>query len=650
MLTYVINTSENRTLDSDKLFDLSGYNKIRWINCSLSGIRQCAQHIYEKQNVLGAEPFRVAILIDFFGFDRIRQPYGRMGYSPEEGVDISLYLPYIEIYLLDNLIRYLNDHNILTSDFEIYYIQNSKIERLNFLDNANQQLRTIVAGRKSDEAASNDSLNVETEAGSDEEVFDSFDLYCTKNVTLTFPLIAYPYGASKLTLDRFLTAFSERIPQTASIKRHYYTSSYGGGNARAAFDTLTLSLHLILMYEREEASPKEGEIELSQLDPNALKDTLVTAWNKVYQARILAKSNSITYYSLKDNLTVDDESLQPKIKAGFDIMSVQQRKDIEKTSPFDLYDKIKYYYFRTPDQLAADRREEFDRCMNDYLVQRDETKEIDLEGELNVRMRDGTLVTTPQFPSEEEFNHLAEEKEKEISVHFSNVLSAMFIDADFTEEKKRADKAFGEYKKVKACMHKSIIGDVIFLILALLSAVGPYFVLQLRGSGILITEALLLGLRTTLLFGGLFVLSVAIQAAVLTYRFKKAKKELIEAYEDCYRKECDSLVQIRHKFNEDLIFIEKSRYELRQLRHLYEANLVKDANIRRHRDTLDELQDHIGTILNKLDIEPVLDEDETVANDFDITKPIRAKVNRVYRVFSIETIEKLFKKKGSDKS
>jgi len=33
MITYVINTSENKTFDSEKLFDLAGYNKIRWIQC-----------------------------------------------------------------------------------------------------------------------------------------------------------------------------------------------------------------------------------------------------------------------------------------------------------------------------------------------------------------------------------------------------------------------------------------------------------------------------------------------------------------------------------------------------------------------------------------------------------------------------------------
>ena len=59
MLTYVINTSENKTFDSDRLFDLAGYHKIHWMNCSLSEIGECARTIHEKQNILGA-PLSVA--------------------------------------------------------------------------------------------------------------------------------------------------------------------------------------------------------------------------------------------------------------------------------------------------------------------------------------------------------------------------------------------------------------------------------------------------------------------------------------------------------------------------------------------------------------------------------------------------------------
>ena len=146
MLTYVINTSENRTLDSDRLFDLAGYNKIRWMNASLNEMEQCAQFIYEKQNVLGADEFRIAIIVDFYGFDRIRVPYRRLGYKTETGVDISLYLPFIETYLVDHLLTFLENRELSAMDFEIYYVQNTKLERYEFIDNALDQMRQVLNG------------------------------------------------------------------------------------------------------------------------------------------------------------------------------------------------------------------------------------------------------------------------------------------------------------------------------------------------------------------------------------------------------------------------------------------------------------------------------------------------------------------------
>ena len=124
MLTYVINTSENKTLDSDKLFELAGYRKIRWMNRSLNRVEECIKEIFEKQNVLGADEFRIAVIIDFFGYDRIRAPYGRMGFTKEVGVDASTYEPLIEAYLMDTLIEPLTKKDLYPADFEIYYAQN----------------------------------------------------------------------------------------------------------------------------------------------------------------------------------------------------------------------------------------------------------------------------------------------------------------------------------------------------------------------------------------------------------------------------------------------------------------------------------------------------------------------------------------------
>ncbi len=697
MLTYVINTSENRTLDSDKLFELAGYSRIHWMNCRLNEIDQCAKYIFEKQNVLGADDFRIAVLVDFFGFDRVRPPYGRAnGYRREKGVDISLYLPYIEVYLLDNLMGYLESRDLRAVDFDVYYVQNSKLERYDFLENSEKQLRQILRGvnltdeglpvidpesgekfegefwpdsgedepaetgktefadddeetdKKEDEVSEEEKVDAYGDR-KDEPKYNTFELYCTPNLSLTFSLHKYPYGSLEMTFRRFMKAFEERIGESRDISRHYYISNYGGGNARAAFDTLTLSLHLIRMYEREEDSPEEGEIELNHIDADTLKDVLVSAWNKIYQARIVAKGNNSTYFSLKENFTVDYEGLKPREKAGLEIINADHTEQVDAMSPVELYRKVCYYFYRTPEEEAADNRAEFDRLMNEYLAKRDEIKDIEIEAALEDRMRDGSLATTSQFPSEEEYLHLAKEKEKEISGHFENVLSAIYRPMNYKEEKDRADAAYEKYCKVKACMHRSIVGDVIFLILALIVTITPYISFQLSSSFVPFITKFLLGAETMVLFGGLFVLSVIIQIIILSIQLRKAKKALREAYDDCYQKECDSYVQIRHKFNEDLFFIERARYELRQLRFLYEKNLIKDANVRRHREMLEELEDHIGSMLNKLDVEPVLDLEETVATEFDINKPIRSKDNKVYRVFSIETIEKLFGKKGSDR-
>ncbi|MBO5270245.1 MAG: hypothetical protein J6B77_05635, partial [Clostridia bacterium] len=321
MLTYVINTSENKTFDSDKLFDLAGYNKIRWLNCRLSDIGQCAQYIHEKQNVLGADRFRIAVLVDFFGFDRLRIPYGRRGFGSDDGVDISLYIPYIEVFLLDNLIAYLEKREMYTEDFEVYYVQNTRMEPYEFLDNAPEQLCTILKGCPNEklEATSCCSECRDTVPEDDPLVaprkypptippceripYRAFDLYCTECVSLRFYLTDYPYGAQAMTFWEFYNAFRHRLGNKRGIRRHYYISSYGGGNARAAFDTLSLSLYLIRMYEREELI-EDGEMEVLHLDADTLKEVLETAWGKINLARKVAKANDSRYFSLKQNMGV----------------------------------------------------------------------------------------------------------------------------------------------------------------------------------------------------------------------------------------------------------------------------------------------------------------------------------------------------------
>ena len=54
----------------------------------------------------------------------------------------------------------------------------------------------------------------------------------------------------------------------------------------------------------------------------------------------------------------------------------------------------------------------------------------------------------------------------------------------------------------------------------------------------------------------------------------------------------------------------------------------------------------LSSIVNSLDVKPVFDENESVSGEFDLTKPIKSRENKVYRIFSLNTIEKLFSDEG----
>ena len=149
-------------------------------------------------------------------------------------------------------------------------------------------------------------------------------------------------------------------------------------------------------------------------------------------------------------------------------------------------------------------------------------------------------------------------------------------------------------------------------------------------------------------FAVIFVIAIALQIIPITRKLNKAKKKLYSCYLDCCAKERYSFSAIRRRYQKDLVLIENTRYELRQLKHLFEENLEKERNVLIHRQMLDDMADCLSSMLNNLDVEPSLDPNETVDGEFDLRKSIHSKENKVYQIFSIETIEKMFNKKGRD--
>lgn len=819
MLTYVINTSENKTFDSSTLFEITGYNKIRWMHCSLDEIQSCAQSIFEKQNVLGAEHFRVAVIVDFYNFDKVRKPYGRTDFVEDPGVDLSIYMPYIEVYLMDNLVAYLEKKDLYAADFEVYYVQNEKSERFDLFENANGQLKKILSGdepfhtytneeRRARDAAAKAVKRIPSKSGTAEEYPDiaeikcrpiekwhklnmtwqgsdvvvsiplsskwtvrdaepnehliysdgihignifieesspaikklfnkhctlgnvtmdydlrlveedeefvyryvftfsftekdhenkavveinydqmdedalahilkellvsttedrsfdgkfmqvndvfytSFTLYCTPDVSLKFKLSDYPYGASEMTFTQFWKAFCNRQALRMDLKRHYYIVPYGGGPSRAALDTLSLSLYLIRMYEREEMSSYEGDMEVFHLDSNVLKEVLEESWSKVNTAKALAKSSEIEFYQLTQVDAAKRDSI-PREETAKEYISKQRsliRRAQKGKNPSAelLYSKVGEITDRDLASLTEKNRRDFDEVMTEYLSKRDGTKEASSKEEFNNLKNSGLLKTTAQCPSKEEYNHVINEKQKDISNLFQRILSSEYIKVDFSEERKNADAAYKQYQNAKACLNRNIIGDIIFMILAVAAMIVPYIVFQLTSYRSTVFSSTALGLYMTGVFAGTFVLAVLLQMVPLMRKMNQSKLLLKKCYIDCLAKENYAFSAIRRKYEKDLIAIEQQRYDIRQIKQIYATNVAKERNIALHREMLEKLEDCLSSILNNLDVEPKFTILESLDGELDFGKPVQDKVNKIYHVFSVETIEKMFPKKGSD--
>ncbi len=145
MITYVINTSQNKTFDCDQLFRLAGYNKTQWINCTLDKVKDCVDFIKNKQGTIVFEQFRIAVIVDFYDYDRIRAPYGTLSYIKEDGVDFSVYLPYIEAYINDKLLFELEKREYYPAECDVFYVKSSKFDYVERIDNLESQVNQIIS-------------------------------------------------------------------------------------------------------------------------------------------------------------------------------------------------------------------------------------------------------------------------------------------------------------------------------------------------------------------------------------------------------------------------------------------------------------------------------------------------------------------------
>ena len=407
------------------------------------------------------------------------------------------------------------------------------------------------------------------------------------------------------------------------------------------------------MYEREESRNNDGEMEIIHLEATVLKDVIEEAWRKVNAAKLVAKKNELEYYRLVQRPaekipTKEERKAHMKDAIMHERVALTPEITDAKLTGDEYYEEVCAFAGRSSAEIKNRNRFEFDRIMTEYLHQRDITRENNVEADFKQMKNLGILETTDQTPSQHDYEYETNKKQQEISDVFKMILEAEYIEVNYDEEKKKADKAYNLYKKAKVWMNRNIIGDIIFMILAVVAMVVPYYTLQLSGYSSKVFDSTVLTLFSIGIFSGLFICAVLFQVIPFLRRLNKAKKELKRCYIDCYAKERYSFSSIRDRYEKDLLRIENARYELRQMKCLFDANRAKNENVAAHRNMLESLEDCLASMLNNLDVEPKMTRNESVDGEFDISKSIRAKENKVYQIFSIETIEKMFPKKGSD--
>lgn len=720
MITYVINTSENKTLDSDQLFKLGGYNKIRWMNYGLNELEKCADEICEKQTILGADDFRIAILVDFYGFDRVRSVYGSQGYSPiESGVDLSVYFPLLEAYIVDHLFSGIQRKELFVREKHIFYIQDDNHDSFNVIDNLEDQIKYILEPEESsvtevitlkvphselensrkaqeekeeskremtederqaviseynekfreltslreeelierqrelDKKKKDELENADLEHNMQtEEIYvdvpckrySDFRLYCTKSLSLDIRLTDYPYTNKKgLTFHEFYLAFKQRESQYNGITRYHFRASFGSGAAKAAFDNLSLSLFLIKLYERDEPIKERSEFVVDNLEPEKLKNMLVTAWNKICSAKSIALNNSSLYYDIRTLAGKKEDPVKSfsdeKSNAEMSTRS-KAHDELKELSPEQIIAEICKMTSESADTFSERDKQELDELMTAYLKQRDDTKETTEEYEFRAIKED--CQTTSQCPSRNDYENVIAKKKEAIADLLGKTIKIEYLNKDYTQQKKESQTAYDDYTYAKHALGASLFGDILLCVFMLVVMLAPF--VAIGGSGF---EAVGFYVLTALLFAGLFLLAFFIKILPLISKLNDAKRRLRNCYVDCRVKQDLAILNYKSRYEHELIKIENLRYELRSITRLYKYNLAKNKNIEEHRQMLETVENRLSAMLNNLGVEPVVVRYKNLEDEFDVNRSIMSNYNKIYKIFSIDAIESLFEGKGA---
>ncbi len=663
MITYVINTSENRTLNSNLLFELAGYKKIHWMYAPLKEIESCAETIIADQNKLIEDTLRIAVIVDFYGYNRIRLPFEK----DASKVHVDIYKPFLELYLTDYLYNKVQKRGCRVAACEVYYIQNNTDGSVTYSANKNEQIAHIFSLDRQSEAyktlrktppcspTSEDPIDIERyEAYKKElaaaaevikEPFTEFRLYLNEQSDIVFTAEEYCYKDS-VGIDTFISATNARSTDNNSLIRHVFSTT-GENSVNAAFDNLTLSLYLIREYEYDRTIPfGEHDINIAKIDTYRLKELLRESFSKIEIARAAAleDENEPRFYSLeiKSSHRMSKAADVANESADTPLENYATGKSVDA-----MYQTILTCASHSDEGMSEEDVAELDRLMNNYIRERHKNRAIDLDQEFEEMKNSGRLdKTLESCPTEDDYLKATRKKREELEVYLSSALDAEYVSVNFDAEKKLADKAYEKYYTAKADAKKHIVGDILLFVIMLLSMIIPYAALQCYEAPFSVLSFTLYGIAAAM-FAGLLIFCYFVHLLPVMNRLHRAENEMRSAYNLCCSKREKAFFKLKHRYEKQLLDIETIRYEIRQIEQLHKTNRQLYKNVTVHREMLEAVAVVLKTMMSHLYISVDSTRRESINGEFHVDKPIMAAENKIYRIFSLERIDGLFpKEKG----
>lgn len=663
MLTYVINTSENKVLKTDLLFELVGYNKISWMRSPLSAIEDCAEEIVKRQQPMTAGEYRVVVLVDFLAFDKTLYP-------EENPVSeyLAIYKSLIEIYLNDHLYTPLRRAQLGFDGLEVFYIQytekntirenaaeKEQLAQLLGLDDeyvriveAKKAPRTPEEPQKTEKKSAKKADAESAETAPELLRYETFSVeYRGGKLTFRADEFCKDIGKEKnATFDTFYRNFPEKYDIAyrafgARSRTYVAGTASARSESRAAFDNLNLSLALIRSYEQEvelSVDKRDDVVDVPKMNKDRFFDTLRHSYGKVQSALeyVRQSGNSNGFYVLETRKTVSADICS-------DVMSEEEKMDViasaKGTSFEDRYAKIRELASVPPGTKSEDEKRELATYMSEYKQTRDEMRNHSSVEDVRAVLRDAKKQS--KYPSGLEYENAVEKKKTTMRRILKAAIDADYDGADYTEEFAKANDARDKYLSGKARIEKYVRTCIVCFFIVMLSMLVPYFVFQMRNSsfGAVLLLSIALGV-----FGGVFLLSALLHVIPILRDIRSAKLTMTDLHEACLVKQRQSIFRLKNRYTVYLPAVENIHYELTELAMLYEANREINRHIEEHREMLERVRDVLLGMLTSMQVahkaegEVGLDDDE-----FKINESFR--MNRIYKVFTIDVIEDIFEER-----